>query len=186
LIRPGFGFSERPRSRLWSADAQAELLEKAVAKLDARGAVIVGHSWGTLVAIALGMCDQSNAAALVLLSGYYFPTFRADVALMSWPALPIVGDILRYTLSPLLGRVMAPMVHRKMFAPAPVSSHFAREFPLELAVRPSQIQASAAEAALMVPAAATLEQRYTKLSVPVAIMAGDGDMIVDLARHAGR
>jgi len=184
--RPGFGFSERPRWRIWSAEAQAELLHRALINLDARRVVIVGHSWGTLVAIALGLRDQTNAAGLVLLSGYYFPTARVDVALMSWSALPILGDILRYTLSPFLGRLMAPMIHRKLFAPSAVTSRFAREFPVELAVRPSQIRASAAETALMIPAAASMVPRYPELSMPVTIMAGEGDRIVDFNRQSGR
>ncbi len=86
----------------------------------------------------------------MLLSGYYFPSVRADVALGSWPAVPVLGDILRYTISPLLGRLTVPMVYRKLFAPSPVAERFASEFPLELAVRPSQIRASAAETALMI------------------------------------
>ena len=151
-----------------------------------RRPVVVGHSWGTLVALALALSDQTNTAGLVLLSGYYFPSVRADVALAPWPAVPILGDILRYTISPLLGRLMAPVVYRKMFAPAPVSRHFAREFPLELTVRPSQIRASAAETALMIPGAASLAGHYAELTIPVAIVAGLGDRIVDCDRQAGR
>ena len=184
--RPGFGFSERPRGRIWTAEAQATLLHEALLTLDVRRPVVVGHSWGTLVALALALSDQTNTAGLVLLSGYYFPTVRADVALGPWPAVPILGDILRYTISPLLGRLMAPVVYRKMFAPSPVSQHFASEFPLELAVRPSQIRASAAETALMIPGAASLAGHYPELSIPVAIVAGIDDRIVDFDRQAGR
>ena len=184
--RPGFGFSERPRGRIWTAEAQAALLHEALLRLDVRRRVVVGHSWGTLVALALALSDQTNTAGLVLLSGYYFPSVRADVALAPWPAVPILGDILRYTISPLLGRLMAPVGYRKMFAPSPVSRHFASELPLELAVRPSQIRASAAETALMIPGAASLARHYPELSIPVAIVAGLGDRIVDCDRQAGR
>jgi pimeloyl-ACP methyl ester carboxylesterase len=109
-----------------------------------------------------------------------------DVALMSFPAVPLLGDILRYTISPLLGRVMAPAAHRKMFDPSPVAERFAREFPVELEMRPSQIRASAEESALMIPGAAGLAKHYSDLSLPVAIMAGRGDKIVDCDSQAGR
>jgi pimeloyl-ACP methyl ester carboxylesterase len=184
--RPGFGFSDRPRGRIWTPDAQAALLQKALARLDVPRAVVVGHSWGTLVALALALRDRSHIAGLVLLSGYYFPSVRADVALMSWPAVPLLGDILRYTISPLLGRLMAPAAHRKMFAPSPVTDRFAGEFPIELEVRPSQIRASAEEAALMIPSAAFLAKHHSELSLPIAIMAGLGDKIVDCDSQAGR
>jgi pimeloyl-ACP methyl ester carboxylesterase len=184
--RPGFGFSDRPRGRIWTPDAQACLFQKALQRLDVQRTVVVGHSWGTLVAVALALRNQPTIAGLVLLSGYYFPSVRRDVALMSWPAMPLLGDILRYTISPLLGRLMAPAAHRKMFAPSPVTERFAKEFPVELEVRPSQIRASAGEAALMIPGAAGLAKHHSELSLPVAIMAGRGDKIVDCDSQAGR
>jgi pimeloyl-ACP methyl ester carboxylesterase len=184
--RPGFGFSDRPRGRIWTPDAQACLFQNSLQQLDVQRAVVVGHSWGTLVAVALALRDQPTVAGLVLLSGYYFPSVRADVALMSWRAMPLLGDILRYTISPLLGRLMAPAAHRKMFAPSPVTERFAKEFPVELEMRPSQIRASAGEAALMIPGAAGLAKHHSELSLPVAIMAGRGDKIVDCDSQAGR
>jgi pimeloyl-ACP methyl ester carboxylesterase len=184
--RPGFGFSDRPRSRIWTPIAQGELLSKALLQLSVHRAVIVGHSWGTLVALALAKRNPSLTAGLVLLSGYYFPSIRSDVVLATGPAVPVLGDIMRYTISPFLGRVMARLVFRKMFAPAPVPANFAREFPLELAVRPSQIRASAAETALMIPGAASLAEHYRELSIPIAIMAGLGDKIVESESQSGR
>jgi pimeloyl-ACP methyl ester carboxylesterase len=184
--RPGFGFSGRTRDRIWTPDAQADLLLKALGELDVAGAVIVGHSWGTLVAMAMALRDRAHTAGLVLLSGYYFPSVRMDAVLMSGPAVPLLGDILRYTISPLLGRLIAPAAHRKMFAPMPVSARFAREFPVELELRPSQIRAAAAEAALMIPGAAWLADRHGELLMPVAIMAGLADKIVDCDSQSGR
>jgi pimeloyl-ACP methyl ester carboxylesterase len=184
--RPGFGFSERPRGRIWTAAAQAALLHEALLGLEVRQAVVVGHSWGTLVALALALREPADVAGLVLLSGYYYPSVRADVALGSWPAVPVLGDILRHTISPLLGRLTAPVVYRKLFAPSPVARRFASEFPLELAVRPSQIRASAAETAMMIPGAAGLAGHYSEVAMPVAVVAGLGDKIVDCDTQAGR
>jgi pimeloyl-ACP methyl ester carboxylesterase len=184
--RPGFGFSERPRTHVWTADVQAELLNRALLELKVQRAVIVGHSWGTLVAVAMALRNQANTAGLVLLSGYYFPGFRFDVVLGSSPAVPGWGDVLRYTLSPLVGRIMARLVYRKLFAPSPVPEGFASEFPLELAVRPSQIRASSADTALMIPGAASAADRYAELSVPVALMSGEADEIVDADAQSRR
>ena len=44
--RPGFGYSDRPRGRLWTASEQAELLYKAIRQLEIDRPVVVGHSWG--------------------------------------------------------------------------------------------------------------------------------------------
>jgi pimeloyl-ACP methyl ester carboxylesterase len=86
LDRPGFGYSERPRGRKWSASAQAAILPQALRLLGIDRAIVVGHSWGTLVALALALDHPRLVSGLVLASGYYFPTPRADVAL--FPHLP--------------------------------------------------------------------------------------------------
>jgi pimeloyl-ACP methyl ester carboxylesterase len=87
--RPGFGHSERPRSTIWTVEAQARLLHKSLGQLDVGRPILVGHSWGTLVALKMALDNPLDTAGLVLLSGYYFPSARADVALAPWPAVPV-------------------------------------------------------------------------------------------------
>src|SRR4051794_11264702 len=49
IDRPGFGHSDRPRGRSWTAAAQASILPEAFRLLDAERPIVVAHSWGTLV-----------------------------------------------------------------------------------------------------------------------------------------
>src|SRR6185436_13383151 len=51
--RPGFGHSARPRSTIWTPEAQADLIAGALKEIGVSPAVVLGHSWGTLVALAL-------------------------------------------------------------------------------------------------------------------------------------
>lgn len=184
--RPGFGYTNRPRAQEWTPAAQARLIHRALMQLGVKTSVVIGHSWGTLVALALALDHPAAVRALVLVSGYYFPTLRADVAALSPLAAPILGDLLRYTITPWLGRALWRPVIRQLFAPAPVSLRFAAAFPRELSLRPSQIKALAADTALMVPSAAALAKRYRELVMPVVIIAGTGDRIVGFARHSLR
>ena len=139
--RPGFGYSDRPHGSAWSARAQADLVRDALVILGINRPVILGHSWGAAVALALALNHPTAARGLVLLSGYYYPTLRADVLLSSPPAIPILGDLLRYSISPLLGRLMQPMLLKGMFAPLPVPARFAKGSTSELSLRPGQIRA---------------------------------------------
>ena len=184
--RPGFGHTNRPRSRIWTSAAQADLVHKALVRLGIDHAIIVGHSWGTLVALSLAVYHPADVHSLVLLAGYYFPALRADALASSPFAAPVIGDVLNRTVAPFLGRALRSRVFRKLFAPAPVSSRFDAEFPTELALRPSQLQASAADTVLMAPSAAALAKRYGELEMPVVIMAGKDDRIVDFAQQPGR
>ena len=161
IDRPGFGYSERPQGMLWTPAAQAHLLRQAFAQLGLERPVVVGHSWGTLVALAMALDAPDAVGGLVLLSGYYKPTARLDVPLVALPAIPVVGDVLRYTISPLFGRVMLPLNFKAMFAPQPVPDRFRRDFPYGFPARPCQIWAEAQDAASMVPAVAALRARYS-------------------------
>ena len=183
--RPGFGYSDRPRSTVWTPSAQADLLARALGRIGVERAVVVGHSWGTMVALAMALDHPALVGGLVLLSGYYYGTARPDVVLLSAPAIPIVGDAMAYTVSPLAGLLTGPLGIKASFSPAPVSPKFA-EFPATMSLRPSQIRATAADTALMVPGAVALSRRYGELRLPVVVLAGDGDLIVHVARHAER
>jgi pimeloyl-ACP methyl ester carboxylesterase len=183
--RPGFGHSERPRSTVWTPEAQADLLQAALEQIGVSQAIVLGHSWGASVAMALALKHPGTVKALVLASGYYYPSARLDVALLSGPAIPVGGDVLRYTIAPLLTRAIWPLLMRKIFGPAPVPEKF-RGFPREMAVRPSQIRASAAESALMIPDAAAWSAEYPKLRMPVVIIAGEDDRLIDIDRQSGR
>jgi pimeloyl-ACP methyl ester carboxylesterase len=177
--RPGFGHSARPRGVVWTPDAQAELFRVALAQLGVSDAVVLGHSWGASVAVALALKYPNMVRGLVLASGYYYPTARADVVAMGAPALPIVGDILSHTISPLLSRVIWPLMLKKIFGPRSVPEKFGA-FPKEMALRPSQIRASAAESALMVPDAFMMRGQYADLKMPVVIIAGEDDKLIDI------
>jgi pimeloyl-ACP methyl ester carboxylesterase len=183
--RPGFGYSERPRRKAWTPAEQADLIHAALSQIGVVRPTVVGHSWGTLVALALALDHPADVERLVLLSGYYFPSPRLDAALTAPSATPLLGDLLRYTISPIMGRVMAPLIVRDLFAPAPVPERFSR-FPLSMSLRPSQLRASAQEAVLMVPSATALQDRYGELNLPVAIIAGSGDRIVDPSTQSNR
>lgn len=184
--RPGYGYSDRPRTTIWTPQAQAALLHRAMQQIGIRQPIVVGHSWGALVAVALGLDYAEDVKSLVLLSGYYYPTPRLDVPLLSPPAIPIIGDIMRYTVSPLLGRLIWPLMKKRIFAPAEVPHKFDARFPVWMTLRPSQLRATAADAALMIPSAYSMRHRYHELTMPVVIMAGESDMHADQHLHSER
>ena len=64
--RPGFGHSERPRGR-WGARDQAALLRGAARALGVERPIVVGHSWGALVALAWS--QDAPVAGTALVSG---------------------------------------------------------------------------------------------------------------------
>jgi pimeloyl-ACP methyl ester carboxylesterase len=176
--RPGFGYSTRPPARSWAPSEQADIIAEALRRLNCGPAEVVGHSWGTLVAVSLAERHPALIRSLVLLSGYFYPAPRVDAAVAAIGAMPVIGDIMRYTVTPVIGLLSLPVTLRAMFAPCPVSDRFRREFPRLLMLRPWQLRASLGDGAMMRQAAAALQPSYRALRMPISIAAGQEDRIV--------
>jgi pimeloyl-ACP methyl ester carboxylesterase len=183
--RPGFGYSDRPSSTTWTPEEQGSLVRKALHALNIERPLVVGHSWGTMVALAMALDFPEYVRGIGLISGYYYPTARIDAPLAAIQATPVLGHVLRYTVAPLQGRMAWPLLVKGMFSPAPTPERFKR-LPVWMTLRPSQLRASGAEGGLMVPAASRLSQRYAELTLPIAVIAGDGDKVAFPDSHARR
>jgi pimeloyl-ACP methyl ester carboxylesterase len=186
IDRPGSGYTERPRARLWTPSAQAALMRSVAARLGLERPVVVGHSWGAMVATAWALDHQDELGGIVLMSGYYFPTARRDLLVFGLPGIPVIGDVLRYTISPPIARLIAPKLIETIFAPSPVPERFTQEFPLDLALRPWALRASAEDVAFMVPWAAAHQNRHQDLRLPVTIVTGSADKVVTATRQSLR
>ena len=184
--RPGYGYSDRPSKTVWTASAQAALLHKALQQLGIERPIVVAHSWGTLVAISLALEQPQFVRSLVLLSGYYYPTPRLDVLFAAPMAIPLIGPLMRYTISPLVGRLIWPLAVRKLFTPTDQPARFKHRFPMWMALRPAQLQANAGDGVIMIPEAIRLCDRYRELKMPVTIMAGAGDLLALPKLHSKR
>jgi pimeloyl-ACP methyl ester carboxylesterase len=147
--------------------------------------VIVAHSFGTLVAIDYALKYTDQVRGLVLASGYYYPTVRPDALVLGPPAIPLLGTVLRHTLSPLIGRLLWPAWLKMLFAPRAVPEYMDR-FPTWQALQPKQLRAVGREAALAVPVTAAMRRLYFTLRVPVAIVAGAADRYLSTRAHSHR
>ncbi|MEK0397407.1 hypothetical protein WNX13_10455, partial [Lactobacillus delbrueckii] len=83
----------------------------------------------------MALQEPDAVRGLVLLSGYYYPTLRLDMPIIAQPAIPLVGDVMRYTVSPLVSRALWPLLSKRVFAPIPVAEGF-RRFSPWMALRP--------------------------------------------------
>ena len=184
--RPGFGHSTRPRDRLWTPSAQAELLHAALAQLGVERPVVVGHSMGTMVAVAMALDYPADVRGLVLLGGYYYPSLRIDAMLTAPVALPVLGDVMRYTVTAVSGRLAIGGLAKGMFAPRDVPADFFPVLSREMMLRPVQIRANAEDAAFMIPQAKASSERHKELRMPVTIIAGADDLVVDVEAHSKR
>ncbi|WP_427912665.1 alpha/beta fold hydrolase [Ramlibacter sp. MMS24-I3-19] len=186
IDRPGFGWSDRTRDRTWTPAEQARLLCRAAVALGFENFAVVGHSLGTQVAIAMALGDPAHVNRLVLVGGYYFPSLRLDVVSASLGAIPWFGDAMRYTVASLAARLALGPTVKALFAPQPVPPAFGEALPRELLLRPLQQRATTEDGAHMVTQARVLKPHYAELKVPITLVAGAQDAIVDSRSQSGR
>jgi pimeloyl-ACP methyl ester carboxylesterase len=86
----------------------------------------------------------------------------------------------RYSISPLLGKLMQPLLLKGMFAPLPVPASFAKGSTPDMSIRPGQIRAESQDGVAMIPGAMAMRHHYQELTMPVVIMAGTEDRVVNV------
>jgi pimeloyl-ACP methyl ester carboxylesterase len=174
--RPGFGHSERPHDRVWGPFEQASLIMQALTRLGVERPILVGHSWGTLVAVAMALQRPDEIAGLVLLSGFFYSDPPPEVAVRT----------ITFPFAHAVRRLMVPLTLTHLFSPCPVPERFMRNYPVLRALRTSHMRTIDEEAALLPQATNTLCRLYRQLRVPVHLIAGSRDRVVATEDHSLR
>ena len=179
--RPGFGYSARAATDNGSPYVQARLLGDALRALGAERPVVVAHSAGAPVALALALERPEEVAAVVTLGGYVFAARDPARALNRLLTAPVLGSLLRWTVVVPLGHLLAPIVVRHTFAPDPSDRAYARLAP-SLALRPSALAGDARDLPMVEAGLRTLARHYAGLQVPVVAVHGLADAVVSAAQ----
>ena len=109
--------------------------------------VVVGHSMGTMVALAMALDHPDSVQSLVLISGHYYPALRLDALLTMPQAMPGLGNVMRYSVTALASRALLDRQAQAMFTSRPVPANFFPTLSREMLVRPQQLRANAEDAA---------------------------------------
>jgi len=168
--------------------AQAEMLREAAAALDIEAPIVVGHSFGGIVAMAwattgLDTPRKTDASAIVSFAG----------VLMPWP-----GDLgSYYTIngSALGGAIAVPLI--SAFVPASrvesaIANTFSPQDPVPgyveyiggaLALRSDNFRANVRQVNTLRPHVVEMEKLYPQLTLPIEIIHGTADTTVPINVH---
>jgi pimeloyl-ACP methyl ester carboxylesterase len=184
--RPGLGYSTPLPQREASPQAQARAIHQAVRALGLRRPVLVGHSLGATVALAYAELFPHDIAGVVAIAPAITPEPALLALSLGIPGWRGLGTLLDWTVLPPVARMMLPAALRRLFWPQRPPASFRRALPTGLLLRPSQIAAAAREVEALGPALARLADCMPTLEVPVEIIAGSEDQILDPVLHAAR
>jgi pimeloyl-ACP methyl ester carboxylesterase len=180
--RPGHGYSERHDSTETTLEVQAGLICAALRKLSIEKPVLVGHSWGGSLALAAAVAHANDLSGIVLLAPAAYP----NVSVEWWslfPRIPVLGKLAVKTLTPLLGRAVVKGSLKDAYHPQDVHDDYVQRA-TKLWTRPDQITAWACDEGTLRASLQNLSQYYSDIKMPVAIVTGSADRVVDPKEHA--
>ena len=184
--RPGAGRSDAAPGASQSVRTQARVIAGLIGKLGLDRPLVVGHSLGGAVALALALDHPELVGGLALIApltqpvkeGAISPVFRA-LAIRS----PLVRGIVAWTLA-------APMTLRRgaqaletVFGPEPVVEDFAGRGGGALGLRPRSFQSSSRDLLAAGDDLPGMVERYPSLKMPVGVLYGSHDRLLDAELH---
>ncbi len=184
LDRPGSGYSTRPRRASATMSAQARMISRFCQELKLGRPLIVGHSLGGAIALALALNHPEQVAGLALLAPV---THRPERVPPPFDGIAIASPLLRrliaWTLATPLSIANRDRALATLFGPEPVAPDFAVRGGGLLNLRPSSFIGASTDLMATHDEIGEMPARYKDLTVPVGILYGTDDRILDAATH---
>jgi pimeloyl-ACP methyl ester carboxylesterase len=175
--RPGHGFSERADLRGATPTVQAAQLHAALGQLGVRRPILVGHSWGGMLALSYALQFPDDVRGRALLGTKAYPDDGPPDALYALLRRPVIGPVLRHTVVPFLGRGTMEARMTDAFRPDSLQrSHLDRARAFWM--RPDELGATVWDAFLREAEAPAISRRYASIGAPVMILVGDDDSLL--------
>lgn len=184
--RPGFGRSSWRRfvdAGLWR---QAERLHEALSVLGIDRPIVVGHSFGASVALAMAMRRPERVRGVVALAPLAAPELRLEHLLFAGRSTPNLGPWMSGVAAASSDRSLYPLLWRAMYLPQAMPEAVQASFPFDLAARAGSAIRIGEDSAAVLADLVVLNAAAAVCPVPVRILAGDRDLVVRNDLHGPR
>ncbi len=180
LDRPGAGYSVRPRGAPAELPAQARVVAGLIAALELDRPLVVGHSLGGAIALALALDYPHLVRGLALVAPFTRPGNGVPAPFRGlWIRSPFVRALVAHTVAVPLSIAGAKRAIAAVFAPEEPPHDFPTKGGGLLSLRPSAFIAASEDLIAAHNGIAALSARYRELTVPVSVLYGSDDAILD-------
>lgn len=180
--RPGWGHSALTGPRPGIA-GQATMIAELIEQLGLERPLLVGHSLGGAVALALGLDRPERVRGLGLIAPLTQVVDRPPPQFAALLAPAALRPAMAWLVAVPAGAVTGPATAAAVFAPDPVPTDFATRGGGALALRPQSYMAGSFEIRHVRDEVAAMVPRYAGLTLPVSILFGEGDRVLDPQLH---
>jgi pimeloyl-ACP methyl ester carboxylesterase len=163
---------------------QAKMIDEALEKLGASGAILVVHSFAGALGALMALDYPRRVAGLVMLAPATHPWLGKNGWLNTIATTPVIGPLLAYTVSLPLGLLVAQSAARKVFLPQTMPNGFVGKTATLLLVRPREFLANAWDMVTLKAALAEQAPRYGNINMPVTVITGDTDSVAPPKTHS--
>lgn len=187
LDRPGCGYSTRSSDTLARLPCQAAMIQEVLDTKGIEAPVLVGHSLGGAVSLAMALASPAKIRGLALLAPLTHPSEGgSDVFKGLIVNSPMMRRLMAHTVAVPAAKKTADAVLTQVFAPETCPDDFLDRAGGVLGLRPQSFIAASADATLLYPAIAEQAARYARdLRTPGAVLFGADDVLLS-AEENGR
>ncbi|CAJ0714700.1 Putative aminoacrylate hydrolase RutD [Ralstonia edaphis] len=184
IDRPGAGRSVRGADSPANIYAQARMVAQCIEKLGLDKPVLVGHSLGGAISLAVGLNHPQVIRRLALIA----PLTHAESAPPgAFGGLVLPSPLVRRLVSWTLAIPLSIINSRKAIAAVFAPEAMPKDFPFKggglLGLRPHVFYAASSDLVAAPEDLPDMERRYASMTVPVDVLYGRGDRILNVKRQ---
>ena len=184
LDRPGSGYSPRAPGAPATLSAQADSVAALITALGLEKPVVVGHSLGGAIALALALNHPEQVGALALIAPLTHPLDTPPRGLEGLAiASPLRRALTAWTLALPSAILNRNRVLAALFGPEPAPADFGTRGGGLLSLRPTSFYGASTDMVHSGADLAGMVARYPSLRLPVGVLYGSGDRILDPIFH---
>ncbi|WAT26030.1 alpha/beta fold hydrolase [Pseudomonas sp. GXZC] len=184
LDRPGSGYSTRHKGTAADLPAQARQVAAFIETLGLDKPVVLGHSLGGAISLALALDHPHAVSGLVLVAPLTHPQPTLPVVFWSLAVRPAwLRRWVSHTLTVPIGLLTRRAVVKGVFAPDSAPDDFATRGGGLLGMRPDNFYAASSEIALVNNDLPGMVTRYPQLTLPISLIYGAQDKVLDFRKH---
>lgn len=185
IDRPGWGYSLILGKRPGIA-SQACMVAALLDKLGVEKPLLVGHSMGGALSLALALGHPGRVRGLALIAPFTQPVDEVPAPFRNLVVPAVLRPLIAWTVAVPVAVATVPKKVIGIFAPDPVPGDFGTRGGGLLSIRPPSFQMGSFEIGIAKQEMTAIAARYGELQLPVAILYGRGDTLLDPELHGRR